>query len=276
MTSRANPKTVRHPLRLIATLLSWRRRVTAPTSPARGGLPCCTNDSTSPRAATGSTDWMGQLRESAGTFVRPANRRNKRLRRLQWSRPSLCIRGRLCPSQNLRLAALRCQEALVTPFRRHRTSKCVLSSRRCLRRKSAQLPAIAPRQLHRRQTVRPQSARQPTNLSSKTRRKKNTGSIPEGSGPQTSTSSETDAPGTAPPSVAWAPLVPALAGRTDAAASSDHSASTALGGQPTNSGGMPMIAFLFLALGPVVVGTLSAVVIKNAVARRARKIIGSA
>ena len=44
------------------------------------------------REATGTTDWIGQRSVSAGTCVRPACRRNKRLRRLHWRGLPHCIR----------------------------------------------------------------------------------------------------------------------------------------------------------------------------------------
>jgi hypothetical protein len=112
-----------------------------------------------------------------------------------------------------------------------------------------------------------------------------TSSIHEVPTPRASTWSETSAqaaaPGPAAP-VAW-PDAPAavatvkaqepIAVLTDAPTGSvsDNAERTARGDDPTNNAGMPMIIFLILALGLVLVGTLSRDAMKIAAARRERR-----
>jgi hypothetical protein len=110
-----------------------------------------------------------------------------------------------------------------------------------------------------------------------------TASSPEVPAPQMSTSSQTAAQAAAPAPatpVAWPDTRPAVATvkaqeptvPADAPADSvsDSSEKTASGSDPTNDAGMPIIIFLMLALGLVLVGTLSRDAMKIAAARRER------
>jgi hypothetical protein len=74
----------------------------------------------------------------------------------------------------------------------------------------------------------------------------------------------------APPAVARVSEQEAIAVPTDASAASvsGDAERTARRAEPTNNGGIPMILFPLLALGLVVVGGVSLVVVKNVAARR--------